>query len=62
MNTDRLSYLVMVDAHNEDHREAKSTLARSRTHAWIVKGMQLVRKIVAECQVCKISRRILLSQ
>ena len=37
LNTERLSYLIMVDAHNEDHREAKSTLARSRTQAWIVK-------------------------
>ena len=62
LNTDRLSYLIMVDAHNEDHRESKSTLARSRTQAWIVKGMQLARKVVAECQGCKLKRRILLSQ
>jgi len=49
LNTERLSYLLMVDARNEDHREAKSTLVRSRTQAWIVKGMQLARKVIGEC-------------
>ena len=36
-----LSYLIMVQAHQESHSCAKSTLARSRSQAWIVRGLRL---------------------
>ena len=58
----RLAYLVMVQAHNEDHKEAKVTLARSRAYAWVQRGMSLAKRIVKECQSCKLKRKCLVDQ
>ena len=34
----RLAELIMLDAHRQDHKEAKITLWRSRAKAWIWRG------------------------
>ena len=57
-----LSYLIMLQAHLETHSAAKSSLARSRTQAWIVRGFQLAVKICNECIRCKIDKRIKVDQ
>ena len=58
----QLSYLIMVQAHLETHSAAKSTLARSRTQAWIVRGFNLAVKVCQECFLCKLDRKIKLDQ
>ena len=52
----------MVKAHREDHREAKTTVARSRTLAWIVRATPLAKSVVAKCNFCKFKRKILREQ
>ena len=52
-----LAYLIMVQAHEESHSEAKSTLARSRSQAWIVRGFGLAAKVCKECFSCKLDRK-----
>ena len=52
-----LSYLIMVQAHEESHSEAKTTLARSRSQAWIVRGFGLAVKVCRECFNCKLDRK-----
>ena len=41
LKTSRLAYVLMLKAHQEDHKAAKSTLWRLRTKAWILKGKSL---------------------
>ena len=56
----------MVHAHRGEfglvHRSAVATLARSRTKVWIVKGRNLARKVVNDCQRCTRDRKELLIQ
>ena len=56
----------MVLAHagetGTDHRSVVGTLAKSRTYVWVVKVLNLAKKAVDQCMVCKISRRKLESQ
>ena len=52
-----LSYLIMVQAHEESHSEAKTTLARSRSQAWIVRGFGLAVRVCRECFSCKLDRK-----
>ena len=51
LNTSRLSHLLMVSALNEDHREAKTTLWRSRAKSWIYRGRSLAARVCSELQV-----------
>ena len=62
MRDGRLAYLLMVSAHEEDHKEAKVTLAQSRARAWIQRGMSLAKRVASECQTCRIRRRSLMEQ
>ena len=62
MNYSYLAYLVMVSAHNETHNEAKSTLARSRSQAWVVRGLSLAKRVCSECTVCRLDRKKVLEQ
>ena len=62
LNDSYLAYLVMVDAHNETHNDAKSTLARSRSQAWVVRGYSLAKKVCKECPSCKLDRKKLEQQ
>ena len=53
-----LAYLIMVAAHEESHNCAKSTLARSRSQAWIVKGFNLTVRVSKECYRCKLFHKV----
>ena len=59
MNTERLATLVMMDAHQEDHRQdPKDVLARARSQGvWIPRGTQLARKVIRGCFRCKAQNR-----
>ena len=54
LNTSRLAYLLMVSAHEEDHRKSKQTLWRSRSQAWIHKGSTLAKKVCRECMFYRV--------
>ena len=49
--------LYMMQAHRCDddlaHRLAQDTLARTKSKVWIHQGLQLARRIVKDCPVCK---------
>ena len=62
LNSSYLAYLVMVAAHNETHNDAKSTLARSRSQAWVVHGYSLAKRVCSECNKCKLDRKKLMQQ
>ena len=53
-----LAYLIMVNAHEETHSAAKSTLARSRSQAWIVRGLSLAVRVCNECFQCKLFHKV----
>ena len=62
----RAVHLYMTRAHCGEgdlvHRSAVETLARSRADVWIVKGKQLAKKIVLNCNKCIIARKLLVTQ
>ena len=62
LSTSHYAYLVMVSAHNETHNDAKSTLARSRSKAWVVHGYSLAKRVCSECFRCKLDRKKLMQQ
>ena len=62
MPQERLSYLLMKEAHEEIHHGAKETLWRSRSRAWIVRGFKLAEKVCKECQICVIRQKKLTNQ
>ena len=46
--------LIVLEAHeNVKHNGLRETLAETRSHYWIVRGRQLVRKYISKCLVCK---------
>ena len=45
MSSERVSYLIMLDAHNKDHSNRDVTLATSTETAWIVGGKTLAAKL-----------------
>ena len=54
MATERLAYLIMVEAHGEDHRRSpQDVLGRSRKKAWIPRGGALARKVIRSCIFCR---------
>ena len=63
MRNSRLAKLIMIHSHEEDHRaNPLDTLARSRRHAWIIRGRSLAKQICKECVVCKKLRAKLSNQ
>ena len=60
MNSERLGYFVMVDTHYKNHKETRSTQDRSQAQTWIIRGMQLASRAVAEYQRYKIRWQLLL--
>ena len=62
LHDDMFSYLLMVKAHRENHKEAKTTVSRSCTSAWIVRATSLVKVLVNSFNFCKFKRKILLQQ
>ena len=61
-NKSRLAYLLMLEAHAEDHKWAKEMLWRSRARAWIWRGHSLAKKIVADCMICTKNKKIMINQ
>ena len=51
----RLSYLIMKQAHEENHRRSSGdALFRSRKYGvWIIRGHNLAKAIVSACMYCK---------
>ena len=48
-----LSNLIIRESHsNVMHNGVKETLAELRSRFWIVKGRQLVKKIIGQCKIC----------
>ena len=59
----RLAYLIMMEAHCEDHRAGSTdVLARSRQRAWVIRGRYLAKEVCASCWLCKLNRRKLTEQ
>ena len=51
----RLSYLIAVHAHSQDHRAGGDTLLRIRRLGyWIVSGRRLADKVARDCLLCRI--------
>ena len=49
-----LTRLIVTDAHvRVIHNGVKETLTELRSEYWLVKGRQLVRKLIHSCTVCK---------
>ena len=61
MSQSRIAWLYMVVAHlgesGTDHCGIVSTLSRSRTYVWVVKGRNLAKKVVNSCMKCRIVQR-----
>ena len=63
----RVAFLYMYLAHQsesglsgttvEHHRSATGTLARSRSYVWIVRGKNLAKQVVNNCNMCKREKR-----
>ena len=50
----RLAELIMLHAHNQDHRRGPSALlAVARRWAWIIRGRKLAQKVVRACMFCR---------
>lgn len=50
----RLTELIVQRCHREVHHGGvRATLSRLRTKFWVVKGRQMVKKILSRCVVCK---------
>ena len=50
----RLTELIVQQCHMEIHHcGVRATLNRARTNYWVVKGRQMVKKIVGNCVICK---------
>ena len=62
MGSTRIAYLIMLDAHCQDHTGRDITLATSRHTAWIVNAKKLAKSIVRNRIRCRFLRKILESQ
>ena len=59
----RYAELVMIASHREDHRaNHHDAVWRSRKHCWIVRGQDLAKRVIANCQLCIIKNRKLQEQ
>ena len=66
MPQSRLAYLYMLDAHRGEygmvHRGVSSTVARSRSKVWVIRGNRLAKKICESCIVCRRIAKKLIGQ
>ena len=54
MPSTKLAYLLMLKAHQEDHRRGVTdVIARTRREAWIVRARSLARSVVNACIECR---------
>ena len=58
MGSTRVAYLVMLEAHNQDHAGIDITLATSRHTAWIVNARKLANQICKSCLRCRFMRKV----
>ena len=58
----RLTYLIMTEAHRQDHKWPKITLWRSCSQAWIHQGYNLAKRVEQECVLCTLKKKVLLDQ
>ena len=62
----RYARLLMIRSHEEDtgidHRGKDSTLAKSRSRAWIIQGGKLAKSVVNSCWQCRLNLRSLQKQ
>ena len=58
----QLAYLLMQQDHEEDHKDPKITLWRSRSNAWVVRGKRLANKVEREGDICKARKLELVQQ
>ena len=60
----RLAHLLLVKAHQEDHRQNDSdALWRTRGYGyWIIQGGKTAKKVVKSCQLCKVLKPTLTQQ
>jgi len=58
MGSTRVAYLVMLEAHNQDHAGKDITLATSRHAAWIVNARKLASQICKHCLRCRFMRKV----
>ena len=58
----RLAKIIMIEAHEQDHRGPKSTLWRSRTKAWIWRGWRLAQEVERKCTWCRMKKKVMIEQ
>ena len=62
MASTRIAYLIMLDAHCQDHAGRDITISTSRHTAWIINAKQLAKRIVRNCIRCRFLRKVLETQ
>ena len=62
MNSTRVAYLIMLNAHCQDHAGRDVTMAMSRHDAWIINAKRLAKRIVKDCIRCRFLRKLLEGQ
>ena len=63
MSSCRLARLLMMDAHEADHRrDPRDAMARVRRKAWIVRGRQLAMSVIKSCPLCRLKSTKLAGQ
>ena len=60
--SNKLSRMIMSDAHNFNHSGPDKTLLSSRSTAWIIRGGNLSKQITKNCFKCKIINQSLAEQ
>ena len=62
MGSTRIAYLIMLDAHNQDHTAKDITIATSRHTAWIINANKLANQICKGCLRCRFLKKHLQNQ
>ena len=60
--TSRLASLIMIHAHEQDHKGSKVTLWQSQAKAWIWRGASLATSVTRNCLVCRAKAAVLTAQ
>ena len=56
LNSD-LAWLMMIQAHREDHLSPKTTLWRSRSRVWVVHGLRTAVRVKKSCRFCILRKK-----
>ena len=60
--TTRMAELLMLRAHNHNHKQVTTTLWTSRSDAWIWQGRSLAKRVCQDCIKCRADKAVLLEQ